>query len=175
MTHKYSKLTVKASQVKRAMDGVKDTFDDCQAQYLEVLLLPKVYRRWREANRDHHNPETLTVERVAGMPHKGYAPDDNRAVGDAKGWSKFAGYLLYYHRNPDTGDTYGWNRVGTDGYSHSPSRCWDGISRETIHQFVYFIGASVAAWSRGESLNHEASDVIERYGIVLVNDLGVNP
>src|SRR3990172_9332024 len=96
MSKEYSKLTIKASQVIRAMDSVAEKFDDWQAQYLEVLLLPKVYKRWKQANTGHFDPEMLSIKRIQGLAHRGYAPKQNRAIGDAREWHKFAGYVLTY-------------------------------------------------------------------------------
>ena len=171
--HKLTKLTIKASQVARAMDSVKDTFDDWQAQALEVLLLPKMYRRWRELNRDHYDPEMLTVERVPGLAHRGFTREDNGAIGDAKDWGKFAGYVLRFYKNHETGDTYGWNAIKDNWYSHSPSCCWDGVRRDTIHQFIEMTRMIVLQWRRGESVHFSAWEPVEKAGIVLLNDLAV--
>jgi len=165
---KYRTITVEASSVLRAMKSVEDKFDDWQAQYLEVLLLPNVYKRWKQAN---PNMPDMVLNRVSGETHKGFTPEDNRAVGDAKGWSLFAGYTLRYCLNPSTGESSGWNGVRDDYYCHSPSVAWDGVRRDTYHQFVQDIAMTVTLWSREKDVHHSSFDLLEKYGVKLVNDL----
>ena len=62
--------------------------------------------------------------------------------------------------------------MGGGGSRHSPSVCWDGVRRETRHQFIYDLYASV--WAKLDSARHlyTLAEGLTRAKIVLVDDLG---
>jgi len=163
---KYRKIRVWASELVAAQERARKTTDDWQARLIEYLLIPKLTKRWREANSDRFG--TLLLERHPGKPHINYTPDDNRAIGQRKGWAEYAGYTLRY------GESYGWNGVRDEYYSHSASTCYDGIRRETYCGFLDALDAWIWEIKDGGCLSKmrgNAAEVLLKYNIEVLDDL----
>ena len=152
---------MKASWLRRALARAARVSDEWQARYLEILLIPQVYRRWRQVNCPYFGEE-LSIARHPGRPYIGYTREQNLAVED---WSKLTGYVLRYT------DGYGWNSVRGDYYSHSPATCWDGVRRETFHSFVESLLDCYVAVQEGREPSGWALDNLAQYKIRFVNDL----
>lgn len=121
-------IKIKLSAIQEAIEAAHAVSDDWQAECLEILRIPAIAKRWRELN-----PRFPAVEirRHDGAPHKGFQPDDNRAIGERNRWSEYAGYVFTYGL-----EGCGWNSVKDDYYGHSPSSAWNGCGRETICRFA---------------------------------------
>ena len=134
-----NKIRIKASDIRRAIERGAKYSDDWQAGRLEVLRLPKIAKRWKQLNPRFPG---VKIRFHKGRPHKGYTPDDNRAVTD---WSQFAGYEFNYGI-----EGYGWNCVRSEWYSHGPGCAWNGVGRETISQFIDSLCFIVAGYDHPE-------------------------
>lgn len=156
-------LTVKASEVEKAIKRAKSFCPkDWQAELLEILLIPKVYRRWQYINDRYLRVE---IKRHTGFPWVGDR-DEALAVED---WLIYSGYEFGYGF-----DDYCWNRARSDYYGHSPSSAWDGIRRETYHSFAENLRMAYDAVSKGESPHWRVEHALRDYRIQFVNDLQEN-
>lgn len=124
-------ITIKHAEVKKAFERAADISSDWQAELCELLLTPKIAKRFSELNIGRLG---LKVERHDGEPHKDQQPEDNLKIGERKGWASYAGYTLVLFECME--GKLAWNSVREDYYGHAPSTCWDGVRRETIHQFL---------------------------------------
>jgi hypothetical protein len=124
-------IEVSLESIRLAMERAHDRSDDWQAELCEIALIPVIAKRWQELN---PNFQGLHLERVPGLPHILKTPDDNRAIGDAKRWAEYAGYVLVLFGEGE--NRYTWNAVRPDWYGHSPSTAWNGMRRETVSQFI---------------------------------------
>ncbi len=152
-------LTIKKAEIARAIVRAHATTDDWQAECIEILMLPSLYRRWQQKNGTHFRMPTLT--RHPGLPYRETTREDNLARGQAETWHEMAGYLLRF------GPTFGWNSVRPDCYSHGASCCWDGLRRETDSGFAQ----DIRSWYYTGN-DRIAFDLLTDYGInvVLVHD-----
>lgn len=108
--------------VAAAIAQAKERDDDWQAIYCEIAMIPAVQEAWRRAN----NGRPLSIQRVDGIPHKGFYREENIKRGQAGTWHEVSGYLF------DLGGAgIPWNLVRSDSYSHSAHVAWDGVRRET--------------------------------------------
>lgn len=111
-----------AGLVAAAMSAAKERDDDWQAIYCEIAMIPAVQEAWRKANKNR----PLSIQRVEGIPHKGFAREANFERCLAGTWGEVSGYLF------DLGGSgIPWNLVRPDSYSHSAHVTWDGVRRET--------------------------------------------
>lgn len=162
----YRKIKVRASELLTAQKRAAATTDDWQARLIEYLLIPKLNKRWLEANGDHY--AMLILERHPGQPYRAKPREDNLAIGERKGWAEFAGYTLRY------GEHLCWNMVREDYYGHSASTCWNGIRRETYCGFVDALDAWIYAVSHKKCLADCGNDVgasLVRYNIEVQDDV----
>lgn len=153
-------IKVKASVILAAMERGK-AIDSCwQAGDIEILLLPSVYKRWQELNARF----PYIVNRVDGLSAAHMTREDNMRITD---WTPFAGYELRYANGLG-----GWNQRRANGYMHSASVTWDGIRRETIHNFIWLLGAMAYQISEGKGIfSRNADDLLQEARIVLVDDV----
>jgi hypothetical protein len=153
-------MTVKASQIAKAVGKARQLCPkDWQAEQLEILLIPKLYKRWRDVN--DHIPG-LELKRHAGFPWTG-GRDEALAVED---WTAYAGYEMGYGL-----ESYCWNRARSDDYAHSPASAWDGVRRETYHSFADNLRMAYGAALEGGEPNHRVVQALDRYKIRFINDL----
>jgi len=119
-------IIVKASEIARAIEKSYEVDTrSWQAECIEILLIPKVYKRWQRINKAKFGGN-IEISRVDGQA---YTNDiDGHKVDD---WSAFGGYLYGYGLKGLC-----WNSVRETSYSHSASTAWDGIRRETYHSFA---------------------------------------
>lgn len=146
-------VTVEMETIKAAMERARTLHDDWQAECLEIILIPSIYKRWRELN--DRFPYELT--RHPGLPYLRRTREMNEQVTD---WSVFAGYVLR-----------GWNVVSTGrdrGYSHSAGTAWDGVRRDTISQFAHDLRMLAYGHDHREMQNN-----LERCGISLTGQLSL--
>lgn len=116
---------VSLDEVRQSMQRGRALFsnDDQagQAERMEVLLQPHVYKVWQQMN--------------AKGSH-GYVmyPQVRRVQNDKHGY----GYVLeHVHRYPNGEQTVmPWNGVKDEYYSHHPGTAWNGVGRETRHLFI---------------------------------------
>lgn len=152
------KITVKASDVRKAIKKAEAISDEWQAQHLELLLQPKIYRHWQALNSDRP---------VALQFHPGAKPtggrEENLQRCEQRSWRQFAGYTLTFG--------YTWNSVADEWYEHSPSCCWDGVRRETRSFFIEALRAAYYANERGLAPAAMTLDVLNQAGVSYVNDL----
>lgn len=154
-------LTVKASEIEKAIKRAKNFCPkDWQAELLEILLIPKVYRRWQYIN-DRY-PKKVEIKRHQGKPWTG---DRDEALA-TEDWLIYSGYEFGYGL-----DGYCWNRAREDYYGHSPSSAWDGIRRETYHTFAENLRLAYGAVQEGEVLNYRVEQALWDYRIRFINDL----
>jgi len=161
---KYPKRTirVKASDVGKAIRQAERFCPrDWQAELLEILRIPSVYRRWRYINSD----------RMPGLElsrHKGKGPFvGGREVALAvEDWLIFNGYELGYGC-----ENYCWNRARSDFYGHSPSSAWDGVRRETYAGFADALRLAYSAATEGRSVYWRTEQTLWDYRILFINDL----
>lgn len=157
-------ITIKASEVKKASDKAAKVETNCwQATICELLMLPKLAKRWQEFNPRHKG---LRIEKHEGQLYpEGYARQNT--VTD---WATFAGYTLkadYWTWNsvPETGDL-------SRGFSHNPGTAYDGIRRETVYHFAYDLMAINSCIEQGRSVPQSYIDeLFYDYKITFVNDL----
>ncbi len=121
-------IQVKESEVRAAVARAGEIADGWQAACCEIARLPQILQRLRELN---PNLSGLDVEVHAGLTYHNLPPEENRAIGEARLWSMYAGYQLKLFKLDDHVGAY-YNRVGDEGYNHDPSRCWDGM-RRSLH------------------------------------------
>jgi hypothetical protein len=153
-------ITVKASAVDRAIQRAKATCpSDWQAELLEIILIPNVYKRWKQVNDRFPDP---TITRHPGQPYR-RGETDPRQIDD---WTIYAGYEFDYGR-----PGYCWNRARADHYGHSPGTAWDGVRRETYHSFVETLRMCYHAALRGEGVNWRLQSNLDAYRVKFVNDL----
>ena len=150
--------------INRAIAKAQTQSDDWQAECCEILLIPAIAKRWRELNTRFPG---VHLVRHDGMPHRGFQPSGNQAIGERDGWAEFAGYCLRYS---DTIEGYGWNSVRSNYYAHSPSCAWNGVTRETICRFV----ESIRAIANGHNW-HEDEEMLARVKIVVTGVEGAVP
>lgn len=150
-------IDVMASEVHKAEEKAREVFDDWQAQVIEILLIPAVYDRWLAVNRRVYAEPSVT--RIDGLSRKGKTREDNRNTSD---WSVFAGYVFSE-----------WNGIAYEGsgYSHGPSRCWDGLRRNSFHSFIDHLRAAVYALGQGLAPNTYVTDGLAAYKMRFVDDL----
>lgn len=112
-------IKINLHELGKAIHRANQTTCDWQAEMIEILLIPKIYRRWQELNKQQFNycPE---VTRWPGLP---FIPAYRGK--ETKCWSLVSGYIVTQ-----------WNDFRDDYYSHSASTAWDGIRRETVHMFL---------------------------------------
>jgi hypothetical protein len=153
-------IKVRLSAVRRAVTQAHQAHGDWQAEHLEILLLPQVYRRWQEVNRPHFSEPTITR-------HPGFRWTDGReAAAQVTDWSIYAGYTFTY------GPTnWRWNSVTTDWYGHAPSVTWDGVRRETYHSFVEDLRAVLYAVEESRLPHWQTCQNLDRYHIQVVDDV----
>ena len=157
-------LIVTASQIAPAIDRAKSMHADWMAECLEIALLPTVYERWRLLNEGRY-----TLERVDGLPHTFNDPAQNRAVGAARRWHEYAGYVMS-HWNSKASPDY------DSGYSHGPSRAWDGVSRLTTHMFIESLRQAFhLPITMGMKPARTAFDALDRAGVSFVDDRALPP
>lgn len=163
-------LKVKASEIKQAIDKAKLLSDDWQAEIIEIILIPKVYARWKEINLDRLYRD-FTITRHDGLKPWGDREENLKRCND-KTWESFFGYTLswtYPSSSSSALDTY-WNRVSADHYGHSPSVCWDGIRRETYSAFVEELRMAFY-YPDGNTV---ASEYLSLVNVQFVNDIKEN-
>ena len=112
------------------------------------------------------------MQRVDGIPHKGFEIPDNRARGDAKKWAEVSGYILYLNKDLD----YTYNDIRPDWYSHSASVTWDGCGRSTYCRVIETVKSAYHQATRTSGSFAFAQDdpvafLRETYGITIVDDL----
>lgn len=153
-------ITVKASAIKKAVAKARRLCPkDWQAEILEILLIPKVQRRWQYVN--DHIPG-LEIKRHKGFPWAD-GRDEALAVED---WTIYAGYEMGYGL-----EHLCWNRARSDYYGHSPSSAWDGIRRETYHSFANNLRIAYGEALEGKEPNWRVEQALRDYRIRFVNDL----
>lgn len=145
-------LVLKLSAVRKAIWRARRDFPgEWQAETLEILLLPGVYRRWQALNR--FGPYQGSVRRAS---HARWGP----------------GYLF------ETVDTRSgevvsrWNAVTDEWYSHHPSVAWDGVRRETIHTFLDAARSTATSPDPERTASHPGFvDTLRRAGVRLEIDV----
>lgn len=157
------------SEIKAALERAADRDQDWQAAMCEIAMLPAVEAAWRAKN----NGQALAVQRVDGIPHKGFEREDNRARGDAKKWAEVSGYILYVHEDLE----YTYNDVRDGWYSHSAAVTWDGCGRSSYCRVIETVKSAYHQLSRTTGSFAFAQDdsvafLREEYGITIVDDLG---
>jgi len=157
-------LYVNASDILSACEVAQMWSSDRQAELCEIILsVPGVMDHWREMNN-----RQIELRRHEGIPHINHQPDDNRAVGEAKQWHLYAGYVFYL----DGRANYSYNGVHEDWYSHSPSCAWDGIRRETYSGWLENMRALAYSWAGEFKLYEErVIEDLTDHNVVVVNDL----
>ena len=143
-------IKVSLTTLRDAIARAHAVSDDWQAECCEIALIPAVAKRYAELNAPRL--PAVAVIRHDGRHCIGMTPDDNRAVAD---WAEFTGYTLGYGL-----EVARWNSVRSDYYSHSPSTCWNGMSRETVSQFVHDLRMVAIGYDHPEHWR-----TIERAGI----------
>lgn len=153
------KIKVSLSNLQKAVSRAASVSDGWQAVCLEILLLPNVNKRWREVSGypnmllERHNGAFYTT----GLATQQEIPD----------WSVYAGYTLQFNAGLH------WNVVGEGterGYSHGPSRCWDGVRRETCGDIATFLSAAAASLSKCGTISNTCENILASYGIEVVDD-----
>lgn len=159
-------VAVSARAVLAAIQAARDSFADPVAEYLEVLLIPAVYERWGELNRDRW--PHLTLRREPGLSPKNLTDEQTAALRRARGWARYAGYTLAYG-----GTALVWNAVEDATYGHSPELCWGGIRRAVpVYTFLYGICRAVEALRQGHPQDSNPfQENLVQAGITIVNDL----
>lgn len=155
-------IIVKASEVKKAADkAAKVASNNWQGVICELLMTPKLSKRWQELNPRHKG---LRIEKHEGQSY----PEGYARTHEVQDWSIFAGYTL-------KADCWTWNSVGegTDrGYSHGAGRCYDGIRRETVYHFAYILSAINSCIEQGRDIPQSfVEELSVDYKITFVNDL----
>ena len=154
------KLKVRFSDLDKAAHKAKAVSDDWQALILEILLIPKLNKRWKQLNPRY--PE-LSLQRVEGEKY----PEGLAHRQKIENWALYAGYVLTFSEHS------AWNSVreGTDyGFSHSPGVCWDGIRRETVHRFAYDLHVVWSLLSQGKTASTTIIDLELDCGIIFEDD-----
>ena len=152
-------LTIKLSSITKAIAHARELSDDWQAELLEILLMPKVYRLWHKLNSEHFPDPNVT--RHPGLKPTG-TRDDNEARCKAQTWRQYAGYVFNYGLQ-----SYTWNSVRDDYYGHSPSTAWDGIRRETTCGFVEALRMAHYNLAQGKTVSCYIVQCLDAYKIVL--------
>ncbi len=150
--------TITMFAIERAIEQAHTISDDWQAELLEILLLPKVYRIWHKLNTRYPD---ATITRHPGVKVTG-TREDNLARCDAKTWRICAGYTFDYGVHG-----YTWNSVRDDYYGHSPSTTWDGIRRETACGFVEALRMAYYNLAQGKIVSCFAAQCLCEYGITI--------
>lgn len=127
-------VKVKASEIKQAIERTHLLSDDWQAELIEIILIPKVYARWKEINLNKLYRD-FTITRHDGLKPLGDREENLKRCNE-KTWESFVGYVLSWTYPVGSTTPIYWNRVTKDHYGHSPSVCWDGLRRETLSSFV---------------------------------------
>jgi len=154
-------IQVKVSAIQAAIARAQREHADWQAQPLEILLIPKVLRRWRQVNPRYTWP---TITRHPGFPE----PATRAARDQVEDWSSIRGYAFTY--GPET--SWRWNSVRDDYYGHSPGTCWDGVRRETNHSFLESLRDVWYHLERGETPHWRVYQNLDQYRIQVVDDVG---
>lgn len=145
---------VSLDEVRQAMQRGRSLFSNAdqagQAERMEVLLQPHIYKIWQQLN--------------AKGSH-GYVmyPQVRRVQNDKHGY----GYVLeHVHRYPNGEQTVmPWNGVKDEYYSHHPGTAWNGVGRETRHLFIEDLLHLV----RGHDAVHmESMDAAMRAGLKVI-------
>lgn len=152
-------ITVKASDIRNAIARAQTVSDDWQAQHIEILRQPRIYKRWQELNSDRN----LTLAYHSGQKPTGDR-EANLARCEAKTWAEYAGYTL------DFGG-YRWNAVTDEWYGHSPACCWDGVRRETKSYFIECLRLAYYCSERNLEPAAISLGTLMQAGIRYVNDL----
>jgi len=160
------KTTLLTSDILAAIATAKARDEDWQAELLEIALIPAVTAAWRAANRGR----LLNVTRIDGIPHKGFARDDNLARCQAKTWGEVSGYTLDYGVEGMV-----WNSVRPGHYGHSAGVAWDGVRRESRCGFIEDIRNAVRPVKSHlrQTTFAEYRRNLAEYGLDLVDDAGV--
>jgi len=147
-------ITLTQARAQRAFAAARAISDEWQAECLELLRIPAITRRWQLLNAAHFpSPTRIQIKYHPGKPSIGI-----RAATD---WTVYAGYVFTYG-NPDCPE-YGWNRVRPDWFSHNPANAWEGVRRQTIHEFLEAIRYTLRGYE------HEGYwETLQRAGIRLV-------
>jgi len=154
-------IKVRLSEIQAAVERAQREHSDWQAQLLEILLIPKVLRRWQEANRPRFTQPTI-------QRHPGFRwPGGREKARQVTDWSIYGGYVFTY--GPST--SLRWNSVRQDYYSHSPSTCWDGVRRETNHSFLESLRDVWWHLERGESPHWRVLQNLDQYRIQVIDDV----
>jgi hypothetical protein len=113
-------IGVTHAEVRRAVDKAikiygETHYDLYSAQRMEILLIPKIYKRWKQL---------ADIRFAGGRPHPEMQSSIVRAA------NHFGpGYVVTIWGGR-------WNSLRDDYYSHSPGTAWDGVRRETVSQFI---------------------------------------
>jgi hypothetical protein len=135
------KIKVRFSDLDKAAKKAKAVSDDWQAIVLEILLIPNVNKRWKQLNKRY---PAMELSKHAGEKY----PQGLALRQEVPDWAVYAGYTLMFSEG------LAWNSVqeGTEyGFAHGPSRCWDGIRRETYHDFAYQLYVIWSLLSQGQN------------------------
>jgi hypothetical protein len=152
-------IEVHYSELHAARQRAEAVDSDWQAAAIEALLLPQVYARWQAVNARRY--PTANVERHPGL----HAPEHGTRRNESSGWSAYAGYTLGYGIPGVC-----WNSVRDDYYGHNAGTCWDGIRRETVHDFAYWLQVAEYLVSEGKPLYDSIPGMLAEDGFVFVND-----
>jgi len=156
-------IQVKYSEIKRAI-GKGKALDprDWQCELVEILLIPKVYRRWRAINKARF-PDP-TVER---HPGKSASKHDQSEEGRYKNWLEIAGYSLRYGYAGVC-----WNSPTDDYYGHSGGTTWNGLRRETTCSFAESLRLCAFLTDEGKEIPEYVSGRLAEFQFEFVNDKG---
>ncbi len=164
-------LTVKASQIAKAMERAEQYDRDWQAKCCEIARIPAIARRFATLNRprfpnahvEFHNPG-----KAVGLRWKDLAPESRDLVSSNREWARVYGWTFKYGL-----EGVCWNSVRDDYYGHNASCAWDGIRRETqYHEFLQVLYWLVTGWQQGVNSDSPYWDqVLIDAKIILVNDL----
>ena len=163
-------LTVlKTSDILAAIERAKAQDEDWQAELCEIAMLPAVEAAWRKANKGR----AVSIRRIDGIPHKGFVREANLARGAAEAWGEVSGYVFDYGI-----ENLSWNSVRSGYYSHSAATTWDGVRRETYHEFIEQARYAVYPVKVRAGFRHTAFDEhrqnLAEYGLELVDDAGID-
>lgn len=152
-----------AGLVAAAIAQAKERDDDWQAIYCEIAMIPAVQEAWRKANKNR----PLSIQRVDGIPHKDFYREANIERGQSGTWHEVSGYVF------DLGGAgIPWNRVRPDGYSHSASRTWEGVCRETHYSVIETVKYAYDQIGGGKPMfGQNWVAVLREYGIEMTEGL----
>ena len=161
-----NKTIISASQIKQAHERADEITDDWQAHMLEIALIPEIHQIWREQN----NLDAKIERHNGTRPFIGHTSEDNRKIGKQRKWHLYNGYYVRLAKG-----VY-WNQPSDVSYSHSAARAWDGIRRETCHNFIDTLSNLYMHHNQNQCMMttkylDDCEALLWAYGIEFMNDL----